>query len=110
MFEIDDGDPIALNAPTSKGAFSLAYRNVAKGFNGEARVRFNNSFPAVSAGFVGVVPSAEVLDVNLGYKVPRTNATVQLSVSNVLDSDYRSFVGVPTIGRLALIRVKYDLF
>jgi iron complex outermembrane receptor protein len=110
MFDIDDGDPIALNAPTHKGAFSVAYRNVAKGFNGEARVRLSNAFPAVSAGFNGEVPSSETVDLNLGYKIPRTNGTVQLSVSNLFDAEYKSFVGVPTIGRMALIRVKYDLF
>ncbi len=110
MFEIDDGDPIALNAPTSKGSFSVAYRNVAKGFNGEARMRFNNSFPAVSAGFSGEVPSSQTVDLNLGYKIPRTNGTVQLTVSNLFNAEYKSFVGVPTIGRMALIRVKYDLF
>lgn len=110
MFDIEDGDPIALNAPTHKGSVSVAYRNVTKGFNGEARFRFNNSFPAVSAGFNGDVPSSKTVDVNFGYKVPRTNATVQLSVSNLFDADYQSFVGVPTIGRMALVRVKYDLF
>ncbi|NJD18805.1 MAG: TonB-dependent receptor, partial [Gemmatimonadetes bacterium] len=110
MFDFEDGDPIALNAPTNKGSFSVAYRNVTKGFNGEARFRFNNSFPAVSAGFNGDVPSSQTVDVNLGYKVPSTNATVQLTVSNLFDTDYQSFVGVPTLGRMALVRVKYDLF
>jgi outer membrane receptor for ferrienterochelin and colicins len=110
MFAIKDGDPIALNAPTNKGAFSVAYRNVAKGFNGEARVRLSNAFPAVSAGFNGNVPSSQTVDLTLGYKVPTTNATVQLSVTNLLNADYQSFVGVPTIGRLAMVRVKYDLF
>jgi len=110
MFAIKDGDPIALNAPTHKGAFSVAYRNVRKGFNGEARVRLSNEFPAVSAGFNGNVPSSQTVDLNLGYKVPRTNGTVQLTVTNLFDADYKSFVGVPTIGRMALVRVKYDLF
>ena len=57
-----------------------------------------------------MVPSSKVVDVNIGYKVPNTGATMQLAVQNVFDSDYQSFVGVPTMGRLALVRVKYDLF
>lgn len=32
----------------------------------------------------------------------------QLSVSNLYDSDYRSFVGVPAIGRIALLRLKHE--
>lgn len=110
MFEIEDGDPIALNAPTHKGSIGLAYRDVRRGFNAEARVRFNNAFEAVSAGFAGEVPSARIVDFNVGYQVPNTAATLQMAVSNLFDAENRSFVGVPDIGRFAMFRVKYDLF
>ena len=122
-FEIDEGAPIALNAPTDKGTLSLAYRNPLQGFNAEGRIRFTSSFPAQSAGFVGTacipgqpdtvepcVDDYAIFDVNLGYRVPNTAATVQLLVNNVFDTGYRSFVGVPEIGRFAMVRVKYDLF
>jgi iron complex outermembrane receptor protein len=110
LFEIEDGAPIALNAPQHKGTLGLSYRNLRQGFNAEARVRFRSSFPAISAGFEGEVPGAELLDLTLGYSVPGTPATVQLAVNNVFDTPYQSFVGVPDIGRFALLRVKYDLF
>ncbi len=110
MFEIKDGDPIALNAPSRKGSVGIAYRNVAQGLNAEARMRFNNSFPAVSAGFGGNVPSASIVDVNMGYRLPNTNASVQLAVTNLFGSQNQSFIGVPDIGRLAMLRMKYDLF
>ena len=48
-------------------------------------------------------------DLNAGYEVPNTAATVQFSVTNVLNTGFRSFPGVPKIGRLALLRVRYDL-
>jgi len=48
--------------------------------------------------------------VTLGYKFPRTAATLQLGVSNLLNTGYRSFVGVPTIGRLGMVRLRYELF
>ena len=110
MFDIEDGAPIALNAPTHKGSLALAYRNVRQGFNAEGRVRFNNAFQAVSAGFAGEVPSAKIVDMTLGYQVPNTAATLQLAVTNLFDSANQSFVGVPDIGRLMIVRVKYDLF
>lgn len=110
LFPIDDGDPIALNAPKHKGSLSLGYRNVRQGFNAETRFRFSSSFPAISAGFDGEVPSNEVVDVTLGYQVPGTAAAVQLAVTNLFDTEYRSFVGVPSIGRMAMLRVTYDLF
>jgi iron complex outermembrane receptor protein len=110
LFPIDDGAPIALNAPMHKGSFALAYRDVGNGFNAEARIRFNSEFPAISAGFEGDVASSQIVDVGLGYQVPNTAATLQLSVSNIFDKAYQSFVGVPEIGRFAMLRVKYDLF
>ncbi|HSG07538.1 MAG TPA: TonB-dependent receptor [Longimicrobiales bacterium] len=110
LFEIDDGAPIALNAPTHKGSLSLAYRNLSKGFNTEARFRFNNSFHAVSAGFEGVVPESKIVDLTVGLRVPNTAATLQLAVTNLFNAENKSFVGVPDIGRFLLLRMRYDLF
>lgn len=124
-FEIDDGAPIALNAPTQKGSIGLSYRDPGIGFSASTRVRFNAEFPAESAGYVGTrclptsaggifeedcVESAAVVDLSASYAVPTTRATVQLAVTNVFDTGYRSFVGVPDIGRFAMLRVRYDLF
>ncbi|MDA0329948.1 MAG: TonB-dependent receptor [Gemmatimonadetes bacterium] len=126
-FDADDGAPyaVALNAPRSSGNLGLAYRNVESGFTATGRVRFSNEFPAISADFVGTscvtggatgglesmcVEAFQIVDVSLGYKVPNTAATLQVAVNNVFNADYRSFVGVPTIGRFAMVRVRYDLF
>ena len=124
-FEIEDGSPIALNAPTMKGAVGLAYRNPGVGLNASTRVRFNSEFPAESAGYVGTrclpsstggifeedcVAAAAVVDLTASYALPSTRATMQLSVTNLFDTTYRSFVGVPDVGRFLMLRVKYDLF
>ncbi len=124
-FQVANSSPIALNAPKDKGTIGLAYRNVVAGFNADARVRFTSSFPAESAGYVGTkcievlpdnpfqedcVASSTLVDVNVGYQIPGTRATAQLAVTNLFDSPYRSFVGVPNIGRFAILRLKYDLY
>ena len=125
--EVENGlVPIALNAPKAKGTVSLAYRDARAGFNAEARLRITSGFPAESAGFVGTFPCEtqtrgilfeetcvegfQLVNLTLGYKVPQTQATFQLTVSNLFDSRYRSFVGVPEIGRFIMVRVRYDLF
>lgn len=117
--------PIALNAPEFKGSVTLGYRDLLNGFNAEGRVRFQSGFAAESAGFVGTacetggqgglleeacVDAFALVDLTMGYKVPNSQATLQFTVSNLFDTGYRSFVGVPEIGRLAIIRVKYDIF
>jgi len=33
---------------------------------------------------------------------------VQLSVQNLLDEEYRSYPGMPEIGRLAMLRLRYE--
>ena len=127
MTEIENAiAPIALNAPALKGSLGLAYRNARSGINAEARVRANAEFPAESAGFTGTScetgPRADILfeeecvagftlvDLTAGYKVPTTRATLQVTVSNLFNEPYRSFVGVPEIGRFIMAQVKYDLF
>ena len=49
-----------------------------------------------------------LLDLTAGYRLPVTGATLQFTISNLLDEDYQSFIGVPTIGRMAVLRLKYD--
>ena len=63
---------------------------------------------AASALIEPCVKSAAVFDLTGGYHIKNTGATVQLYVSNLFESDYRNFVGVPDIGRLALVQLKYD--
>ena len=112
---------VALNAPTKKASGHLTYRSLASGLNGEVRVRFNDEFPANSAGYVGLecvtndvatgpcVESFTLVDLNLGYRLPVTGATIQLNITNLFDEKYRSFVGTPDIGRMAIVRLKYDI-
>jgi len=132
-FRPDQGAPIALNSPELKGSLGAAYRNVRSGITGGARWRFQSEFPAESAGYVGtrciggtgvfvedcVEPRGlwgiggegrALVDVNLGYKVPGTQATLNLVVNNIFDAGYRSFVGVPRIGRFAMLSARYEIF
>jgi len=109
-FPITGGAPISLNSPADKGSVGLAYRGLESGLSTSARMRFTSGFPASSAGFAGDVESSSIVDFTAGYKVPNTAATLQLSVTNLFNSAYQSFVGVPAVGRFTMLRVKYDLF
>jgi outer membrane receptor protein involved in Fe transport len=114
-----------LSAPKDKGSLSLTFCDVLSGFNASGRVRVTSAFPAQSPVGQGTacitggsggpfeqkcVDSYALFDIDAGYEVPNTAATIQFSVNNVLDMGYRSFPGVPHIGRFAMVRVKYDLF
>jgi len=104
------GESIPLNAPTRKGAVSVRYRAPASGVNGQLRARHVGAFPANSAEYVGEVDAYTVLDLNLGYRLARIpGMSLQLDIQDVLNAGYRTFVGAPQLGRMALIRLRYEL-
>lgn len=112
-------DLLQLNAPRDKLAASLAYRRPSHGFNIEVRVRHTGRFPVNTAIYEGLecigvpgepcVDAYTLFDVTLGHALPSMpGASVQLGITNLFNQPYRSFVGVPTVGRLALLRLRYE--
>ncbi|HEX5725055.1 MAG TPA: TonB-dependent receptor [Longimicrobiaceae bacterium] len=123
VFHTENAGVVTLNAPTRKGTLSVRYDDEEDtGVMGEFRVRHTNGFPVNSGVFIGTaclgvttdfvepcVDDYTLLDLNLGYTIPRfRNTTISLNITNLLDEDYRPFPGVPDIGRMALLRVKYE--
>jgi outer membrane receptor protein involved in Fe transport len=54
------------------------------------------------------VNSFTLFDLLLGYQVRQIpGVAFQLSVQNLLDANYRSYPGVPRVGRMALLRLRY---
>jgi iron complex outermembrane receptor protein len=101
---------IALNAPTLKGSLSARYEVPPRGFHVEGRVRHSGGFPMSSGVFVGDVESYTVFDATAGLRLASLRgASVGLTVSNLFDARHREFIGAPAIGRLALLRLRYDL-
>ncbi|MGH7443707.1 MAG: TonB-dependent receptor domain-containing protein, partial [Longimicrobiales bacterium] len=121
VFETTRGENITLNAPKTKGSVTGTYRNLDMGLSTELRVRFNDDFPVRSGvynataciepdvpGTEDCVDSFTLLDLTASYEIPTfRGAAVQLSITNLLDEEYRSFPGVPNVGRLAILRLRY---
>lgn len=123
VFETSSGMKVMLNAPKKRGSVTLGYADSSRPISGELRVRYNDQFPVSSGVYVGTrcigdtsalaedcVDSYALLDLSLGYRLPfrRNAASLDLFVQNLLDEEYRSFPGAPTIGRLAVVRLKYQ--
>ena len=103
-------DDLALNAPSHKGSLGFAFTDRAAGFLVDGRWRFSDGFDMRSGVFAGTVEAYQVLDVTAGYQLPfQPSARLELTVYNVLNNLHREFVGAPELGRLALVRVRYDL-
>ena len=103
------GGLISLNAPILKGSGTLRYRDVDSGLNGALRFRSTKGFPASSGVYAGEVEGHEVVDLNLGYRFRRTGLWLQLDVQNLAGTGYSTFPGAPMLGRLTMLRLRYDL-
>ena len=102
-------DDLALNAPSHKGSVGFAFTDRAAGFRFDGRWRFSDGFDMRSGVFAGPVEAYHVLDVTAGYQLPfQPSAQLELTVYNVLNDLHREFVGAPELGRLALVRIRYD--
>ena len=109
---------VALNATDQKATVTLRYRGRENGVLSDARVRLASGFLANSADFIGTrcigdlvedcVEATTISDLSLGDRIPNTGEIAQLSVSDLFDADYRNCVGVPQIGRMALLQLKYE--
>ncbi len=102
-------DDIALNAPSHKGSLGLAFDDQTSGFSVHGRVRATDGFPMNSGVYIGDVGGYTVLDGGLGYRLPFQPSThISLTANNILNNLHREFVGAPEVGRLLLLRVRYD--
>ena len=102
-------DDIALNAPSHKGSLGLAFDDQTSGFSVQGRVRATDGFPMNSGVYIGDVGGYTVLDGGLGYRLPFQPSThISLTANNILNNMHREFVGAPEVGRLLLLRVRYD--
>ena len=93
---------VALNAPKHKFRVGGQYRMPAQNLRLGARLRYNGSFPMKSGVYEGKVKSYTVVDLSAAYDLPYgENLSLIVNVDNVLNNEFRAFVGAPEVGRLA---------
>jgi hypothetical protein len=99
---------VPLNAPGLKGSVAVAYGDPSGGFHATMGARGIRGFPANSGVFAGEVGDYGVVDLTMGYRFRRSGLWLQLGIQNVLDKGYSAFPGAPTLGRMTLLRLRYD--
>ena len=103
------GRDIALNAPTDKGSFGVSYDNKVVGTFISGRVRVSGAFPMSSGVYRGLVDGYQVLDLNMGYRVPGyTGFIVSLTLNNALNNLHQEFIGAPFMGRVGMVKLQYS--
>ena len=103
---LDDIDDIALNAPKHKFNIGVDCQLPNTPLTISGKLSYRDGFPMLSGVYIGDVDAYTVLDLNAAYQLPLSNdqfkITWNVEASNVLNQEYRSFIGAPLIGRLVL--------
>jgi hypothetical protein len=91
---------VALNAPKHKLKLGGKYRISQWRMRLSAQARYSGSFRMRSGVFEGDVDSYAVVDASGVYDIPHGGLLLTVSIDNLLNNEYRSFVGAPRIGRM----------
>ena len=62
-----------------------------------------------SPQFTGIVPSYDVLDIQLSKKITEMNAIVKIGSSNILNNKHFEVYGGPYIGRMTYCSLLFDI-
>ncbi len=102
-------EQITLNAADNKASLTARYNDRDRGFRGELRGRYVNTFPVNDGVRVGTVPVNAMIDAGFTVGMPGTGGRgmFSLNATNLLDNKRRSYVDVPEIGRLVMSRIQY---
>jgi outer membrane receptor for ferrienterochelin and colicins len=110
--------PFAANVPKHRGSAALRYDDLSRGFSSELRGRYADAFPVNSGVFnsynVGTpvryapVPVNALVDIGASWRLPVAGTPRwSVNVTNLLNNEVPTFVGVPEIGRLITTRIAY---
>lgn len=101
-------DDISLNASDNKWSLSAAYAEDT--VDGMLRWRYVGGFEVLDPIGAGKVDSYSVLDLTCGYRLSANpSMRLGLSVQNLLDERHREYITSARIGRLAMLRLTYEM-
>ena len=104
-------DPLipAFNTPENKYNLGFSARDFHRfGFN--INYKWVQGFDYEgSPQFTGYVPSYDIVDAQVNYKVQRIHSTLKLGASNLLNNKKFTVYGGPRVGRMAYVCITVDL-
>lgn len=102
------GGFVGLNAPRFKTAVSAEYANKKTHLTTRVSWRWQDGFPANSSVYVGDVKAANLVDLNVNYKVHGLEGlTLTVDVNNLFNYKFQRFPGTPQIGTVLIGKATY---
>ncbi len=93
------------NTPTNKYRIGMIYAPE-KGFRANASFQHNDGFVSGSGQFSGEVQATNLVDLSVGYQLSN-GINIDVSATNLFDSEYRALPRMPKIGRRVLAKLTY---
>ena len=108
-FEGSGFDP-GFNTPENKIGIGVQAKNVIDNLGLGINFRWQDEFFYSSSFGAGTIPSFQTVDASLSYRVKSLKSLFKLGVTNLLEEEYVTNVGNPTIGRTIVLTITYDQF
>ena len=105
----DDGLPFSsfLNIPKNK--FRLGFNlSPEYGFRANVAFQHDDAFTVSAGQFSGTAQEKNLVDAGVGYRFDN-GISIDLTATNLFDSDYRALPNMPIIGRRILGKLTFDL-
>jgi len=100
----------ALGVPRRQATLHVGWSGAERGPSADLRLKTVSAFHVTSGIYRGRVDAYTTLDATAGVPLPFGDTMrLSLTVQNLLDDRHREYVGAPTVGRLALVRVQAGL-
>jgi outer membrane receptor protein involved in Fe transport len=93
---------VVFNNPKNQIVLGVGYVNPRIGFNATLQGRHLQSYPGANGSFQAQMPGYTLVDVVVGYRIPRTNIALSVTAYNVFDDVHQELPGAAAIGRLVI--------
>ncbi len=102
------GAPVQTNLNIPQNKFRLGFNYTPmSGFRANLAFQHDASYFANAGQFTGNTQVRNLFDGGVGYKF-NNGLSINVTATNLLDSEYRYYVNMPKIGRRTLATIRYD--
>ena len=102
-------DP-GFNTPTTKINLGIFNRKFLDNFSFGANFKYQNEFYWFGSFGEGTIPAFSTVDAQISYKLKSAKSMIKAGVNNLLNEQFVTNYGGPTIGRIYHLTITYDQF
>ena len=110
LHDVPPGLITFFNTPKYRFNIGLANANIYKGFGFNVIYKWQDKVDWEGTFAAGEIPSFGTVDMQVSYKLGKTNNLIKLGATNLFNNYYRNAFGNPYVGGLYYISFGYNVF